>query len=163
MRLAETRNKALPDEEISAPASNAEDWPRTRNVRLDSPYPQRKYSEDAAKVLPRMLMVLGRRSFALVWAGGLVSLAGDRALITGLPLVVYQMTGSTLALGLTLMANALPRVAVGSIAGVFVDRWDRRKTMLVADLLLGLGCCLCCSSRVWPVHRSARFSSRSAD
>src|SRR5262245_4780212 len=85
-----------------------------------------------------MLALLRRRSFALVWAGGLVSLAGDWALITGVPLVVYQMTGSTLAVGMTLMANSLPRLACGSMAGVFVDRWDRRRTMMVADVLLGL-------------------------
>jgi MFS family permease len=85
-----------------------------------------------------MLTLLRRRSFGLVWGGGLVSLAGDWALITGLPLVVYQMTGSTLALGLTLMANSLPRLAFASIAGVFVDRWDRRRTMFITDVLLGL-------------------------
>ncbi|HLZ22646.1 MAG TPA: MFS transporter, partial [Ktedonobacterales bacterium] len=85
-----------------------------------------------------MLRLLRNRSFALVWGGGLVSLAGDWALITGLPLVVYQMTGSTLAVGITLIANSLPRLAFGSMAGVFVDRWDRRRTMMVADVLLGL-------------------------
>src|ERR1700681_760842 len=85
-----------------------------------------------------MLSVLRRRNFALVWIGGLASLTGDWALSAGLPLVVYQMTGSTLALGLTAIANSVPRLLLGSVAGVFVDRWDRRKTMLVADLLLGL-------------------------
>jgi MFS family permease len=86
-----------------------------------------------------MLGVLGRRSFALLWSGGLLSLVGDWALITGLPLVVYQLTASTVALGAAVFLNALPRVVVGSVAGVFVDRWDRRRTMLVCDVLLGLG------------------------
>jgi MFS family permease len=85
-----------------------------------------------------MRTVLRRRNFALVWLGGLASLTGDWAMFAGLPLVVYQMTGSTLALGLTAIANAVPRLVLGSIAGVFVDRWDRRRTMLVADVLLGL-------------------------
>jgi MFS family permease len=85
-----------------------------------------------------MLSVLRRRNFALVWLGGLASLTGDWALFAGVPLVVYQMTGSTLALGLTAIANSVPRLLLGSIAGVFVDRWDRRRTMLVADVLLGL-------------------------
>jgi MFS family permease len=84
------------------------------------------------------LSTLRNRNFALVWFGGLISLTGDWVLVAGLPLVVYQMTGSTLALGFTAMASAAPRLLVGSIAGVFVDRWDRRWTMLVADLLLGL-------------------------
>jgi MFS family permease len=85
-----------------------------------------------------MLNVLRRRDFALVWLGGLASITGDFALFTGLPLAVYQMTGSTLALGLTAIANSVPRLLLGSVAGVFVDRWDRRRTMLVSDLLLGL-------------------------
>jgi hypothetical protein len=49
-------------------------------------------------------------------------------MFAGLPLAVYQMTGSTLALGLTTIANAIPRLVLGSFAGVFVDRWDRRRT-----------------------------------
>ncbi len=85
-----------------------------------------------------MLTVLRRRNFALVWIGALVSLTGDWAFVTGVPLVVYQMTGSTLALALAGMATAVPRLVLGSIAGVFVDRWDRRRTMLVADLVLGV-------------------------
>jgi MFS family permease len=94
-----------------------------------------------------MLNLLCRRNFALVWFGGLVSLTGDWVLTAGLPLVVYQMTGSTLALGLTATATAVPRLLVGSVAGVFVDRWDRRRTMLIADLLLGLALCRCSWSR----------------
>jgi len=86
-----------------------------------------------------MLRVLRHRAFAVLWLGGLLSLVGDWMLITGIPLVVYQLTGSTLALGAAVAANALPRVLVGSVAGVFVDRWDRRRTMVVCDLLLGLG------------------------
>jgi MFS family permease len=86
-----------------------------------------------------MLSVLRRRTFALLWSGGLLSLVGDWALLTGLPLVVYQLTNSTFALGAAVFAYALPRVLVGSVAGVFVDRWDRRHTMLVCNLLLGAG------------------------
>jgi len=85
-----------------------------------------------------MLAVLRRPAFTILWLGSLVSLTGDWVLMTGLPLVVYAMTGSTLALGVTAAAGALPRVLVASFAGVFVDRWDRRRTMLVCNLLLGL-------------------------
>lgn len=85
-----------------------------------------------------MLAVLRQRNFALVWVAGLISLTGDRLFFVAVPLVVYQLTGSTVATAAAVASRVLPRLALGSVAGVFVDRWDRRRTMLVANLLLGL-------------------------
>ena len=85
-----------------------------------------------------MLAVLRQRNFALVWVAGLISLTGDWLLFIGLPLYVYQLTGSTLATGAAVMVRVLPRLVLGSVAGVFVDRWDRRRTMIATNLLLGL-------------------------
>lgn len=85
-----------------------------------------------------MLAALRQRNFALVWAAGLISLTGDWLLFVAAPLVVYQLTGSTAATAAAVASRVLPRLALGSVAGVFVDRWDRRRTMLVANLLLGL-------------------------
>jgi MFS family permease len=66
---------------------------------------------------------------------GLVSVAGDFALIVALPLHAYALTGSAAATGGVFAASLLPRILLGSMAGVFVDRWDRRRTMIAADLL----------------------------
>ncbi len=82
-----------------------------------------------------MLATLRHRNFALLWLGGLISFVGDWALFIALPVFVYDLTGSTLATGGMFMAQSLPRLLLGSIAGVFVDRWDRRRTMIVANLL----------------------------
>jgi MFS family permease len=82
-----------------------------------------------------MLATLRLRNFALLWTAGLISLAGSLVLFAALPLHVYRLTGSTLATAGTLAASTLPRVIGGSFAGVFVDRWDRRTTMVIADLL----------------------------
>jgi MFS family permease len=71
----------------------------------------------------------------MLWLGQFVSLAGDWLLIVALPFYVFQLTGSILQTGGMLMAEMLPRVLLGSIAGVFVDRWDRRWTMIVSDLI----------------------------
>ncbi len=81
-----------------------------------------------------MLATLRQRDFALLWLAGLISVAGDFALIVALPLHVYQMTGSTIATAGTLAASMLPHVLAGSVAGVFVDRWDRKRTMVVVDV-----------------------------
>jgi len=85
-----------------------------------------------------MLAVLRQRNFALLWFGGLISITGDWALNVALPFYVYQMTGSALATGLMFMVRTLPGVLLGSIAGVFVDRWDRRRMMVVVNLLATL-------------------------
>ena len=82
-----------------------------------------------------MLAVLRERDFVLLWLAGLVSIAGDLAFVIALPLHVYRLTDSTLATAATFAASSLPGVLFGSVAGVFVDRWDRKRTMIVADLL----------------------------
>jgi predicted MFS family arabinose efflux permease len=83
----------------------------------------------------RVLATLRQRNFALLWVAGLVSVAGDYALLTALPLHAYALTGSAVATGAVFAAALLPRVVLGSVAGVFVDRWDRQRTMVTADLL----------------------------
>ena len=82
-----------------------------------------------------MLATLRHRNFALLWLGGLISFAGDWVLLIALPVFVYDLTGSTLATGAMFIAQSLPRLLFGSLAGVFVDRWDRRRTMIAANLL----------------------------
>src|SRR5919199_1113046 len=79
-----------------------------------------------------------RRDFALLWVGGLVSMAGDWMLFVALPIYVYQHTGSALATGAMVAAALVPMVLFGSVAGVFVDRWDRKKTMVVSNVLMAL-------------------------
>jgi len=83
-----------------------------------------------------MLVPLRQRDFLLLWTGGLISLAGDWMLIVALPLHVYALTISTAATGFAVAMETSPRVLVGSVAGVFVDRWDRRRTMVIVNLLL---------------------------
>ena len=70
---------------------------------------------------------------------GLVSLSGDYLLFVGLSYLVYDITGSTVAAGTALLANFTPQVLLGSFAGVLVDRWDRRRSMVVSDLLQAVG------------------------
>jgi len=65
----------------------------------------------------RVLTVLRRRDFALLWFAGLVSLTGDWMLVVALPVTVYKLTGSALATGGVLIANKLPALVLGSVAG----------------------------------------------
>lgn len=87
-----------------------------------------------------MLAVLRQRNFLLVWVAGLISLTGDWLLSIARPIIVYQLTGSTAATALAVATRVVPQLLLSSVAGVFVDRWDRRRTMIVTNLLLS--CCL---------------------
>ena len=81
-----------------------------------------------------MLAVLRQRNFFLLWTGGVLSVIGDYFLFVALPFFVYERTGSALATGAMFIAETLPRLIFGSVAGVFVDRWDRKRTMVLSDL-----------------------------
>lgn len=85
-----------------------------------------------------MLVTLRQRNFALILAGSFISLIGDWMLLVGLPLRVYTLTHSTLSTSITFMVGALPALLVGQLAGVFVDRWNRKHILIVANLLLAL-------------------------
>src|SRR3954452_8252957 len=80
-----------------------------------------------------------RRDLRLLLGAGLVSMTGDWILGIGLTYSVYVITGSTPASAVTLLASFVPQVLAGSVAGVFVDRWDRTRTMVVCNLLLAVG------------------------
>ncbi len=82
-----------------------------------------------------MFSILRQRNFGLLWFGQLISTIGDWVLFIALPFYTFSLTGSTLATGAMFMASTLPRLLFGSVAGVFVDRWDRKRTMIVADVL----------------------------
>ena len=84
-----------------------------------------------------MLATLKNRDFGLLWFGGLVSYTGNWATIAALPFFVYERTGSAFASGVVLTAMFLP-LLFASVAGVFVDRWDRRRTLVVSNLVSAL-------------------------
>ena len=105
-----------------------------------------------------MMTLLKNAGFRRVALAGLVSLTGDWVLRVGLAFLVYDLTGSTLATGATLLAAFVPQVALGSVAGVLVDRWDRRRTMVACDLLRAvmlLPLVLVTRERIWIVYAVA--------
>src|SRR5512139_254191 len=79
--------------------------------------------------------VFRNRNFAWMWTGQLVSTIGSALTSLAASIYVYRVTGSAASVGLMLMATAAPSLVVGLIAGVFVDRFDRRRIMIAADLI----------------------------
>jgi MFS family permease len=81
-----------------------------------------------------MLQALRIRDFRLMWGGSLVSSLGSWLLILAIPAHVFLVTGSLRDTGLTLAADYLPALVLGPVAGVFTDRWDRRRMMIATNL-----------------------------
>ncbi|HEU5367178.1 MAG TPA: MFS transporter, partial [Ktedonobacterales bacterium] len=78
------------------------------------------------------------RDFGLLWGGQSISNVGDFVFDTTLILWIATIiaTGQSwapLAVSGVLVATSIPIFLVGPIAGVFVDRWDKRRTMLAMD------------------------------
>src|SRR5262245_3414928 len=79
---------------------------------------------------PSMFAVFRKRDFSLLWLAQLVSTAGSSLTDLAAGIFVWRETGSTLAVALTLMVTAIPSLIVGLLAGVYVDRHDRRRIMM---------------------------------
>jgi DHA3 family macrolide efflux protein-like MFS transporter len=83
--------------------------------------------------------VLRIRDFRFLWLGQIISNFGDS--LTGLAvlLLINKLTGgSTSAIALGAIVQAVPQLAFGLLAGVYVDRLDRKRIMIISDILRGI-------------------------
>jgi len=87
------------------------------------------------KFAPSMFSVFRNRSFTLLWTGQLISSMGSALTALAASILVYRVTGSAQSVGLMLIATSGPTLVIGLIAGVFVDRFDRKRIILISDLL----------------------------
>lgn len=81
--------------------------------------------------------VLKNRNFFLLWLGQIISQIGDRLGFMALIGFAYSKKsyGSPSEIFKILLFTIIPVFLIGPIAGVYVDRWDRRRTMYVSDFL----------------------------
>ncbi|MCG2714243.1 MAG: MFS transporter [Candidatus Omnitrophica bacterium] len=89
--------------------------------------------------MARFREVLKNRNFFLLWMGQIISQLGDRLGQMALIAFVYMRApGSTLQIAKILSFTIIPVFLIGPLAGVYVDRWDRRRTMFTCDFLRSL-------------------------
>lgn len=89
--------------------------------------------------MARFREVLKERNFFLLWLGQIISQFGDRLNQMVLIAIVYARTpGSPFELAKFLSFTIIPSFFVSPIAGAFIDRWDKKTTMIVCDILRGL-------------------------
>ena len=80
--------------------------------------------------------VLKDRNFLFLWLGQVISNFGDRLTQMALVALVYQRSpGSAMALAKLISFTVIPVFLIGPIAGVWVDRLNRRNVMIISDLL----------------------------
>ena len=84
--------------------------------------------------------ILRNRPLLLLWLGQLVSRSGDYVFDVAVVWLVLKMTGSALNVGLTVGTSALPSVLIAPIAGVYVDRINRRRLLLVSNAVQAAIC-----------------------
>ncbi len=83
-------------------------------------------------------MLLRNRNFSLLWFGQLVSQAGDRVYSIGLVWWLLHHTQSPLYVSSFLIVSMLPELLFSPLAGVYVDRWDRRMILVLTDIGRGV-------------------------
>src|SRR5579884_4244237 len=84
---------------------------------------------------PEAGLLLRVPAFRWLWCAHLISMFGDGMYNVSLPWLAWQHTHSGMAPALTLAAGSFSFLVVGPIAGVYADRWDRKRTLIGADLL----------------------------
>jgi MFS family permease len=77
-------------------------------------------------------------TFFVVWIGQLFSLIGSELTGFTLGVWVYQQNNSATQFALISLCTLLPSILLSPIAGIIIDRWDRRLVMLISDIGAGL-------------------------
>lgn len=87
----------------------------------------------------KFILDLRNKDFMRLWWGQLISQFGDRVNQMALIGLIAEIApGSTLQLAKLLSFTIIPVFFVGPIAGVYVDRWDRRRTLFTSDFIRGI-------------------------
>ncbi|MEL6468600.1 MAG: MFS transporter [Cyanobacteria bacterium J06623_4] len=74
------------------------------------------------------------RAFIRIWAGQLVSTIGSYMSVFALMIWIWQETGSATTLALVSFFSQLPRITITPVAGIIVDRFNRKQLMLIGDV-----------------------------
>lgn len=82
-------------------------------------------------------MFLINRNFRLLWFGQLISQLGDKAYNIALMWWLFEKTKSPFFISSFLVASMLPELIFGPVAGVYIDRWNKKKILVISDFVRG--------------------------
>ena len=94
------------------------------------------FDESDATTPPWMDRVFGSAQYFRLWLAQILSSGGDWLALFAILITADRVGGGTpeASVAYVMIARFLPGLLVGSAAGVLVDRWDRKRTMIVCDL-----------------------------
>lgn len=84
------------------------------------------------------LNLTGMPAFTAIWFGQVVSLFGSSMTRFAIGVWLFQQTGLATTFATMVLFSTLPRILLTPVAGVLVDRWNRKLTMMLSDLAAGL-------------------------
>ena len=79
-----------------------------------------------------------KHTFAIIWSGQLVSILSSSIVAYAIIFWMSVETRSAEVLALSAIAGMLPQAVLGLFVGVYIDRWDRKRTMILADSFIAL-------------------------
>jgi len=107
----------------------------------------------------------GMPAFTIIWLGQVISLIGTALFSFAIGIWLYQQTGLATTFTAMIFFSNIPRIILSPFAGVMVDRWNRKLTMMVSDLATGITTILILflmwsgSLEIWHLYVLMAFSS----
>jgi MFS family permease len=107
-------------------------------------------------VNPYRALLAENRNYRLLWFGQIVSQLGDWFNSVAIYALLLELTGNATSVALMIIVQFLPMAVIGPVAGVVVDRVNRRRLMIATDVLRGLAVLVLLtvrrSDQVWLVY-----------
>ncbi|OPJ62377.1 MFS transporter [Clostridium oryzae] len=88
--------------------------------------------------------LFSNRNFILLWIGQVISQLGNSLYELAIMWYILQKTGSSMAMGVSVVCYTIPTILFGLVAGVFADRYDKKKIIMFSDLINGIIMLLTC-------------------
>lgn len=82
-------------------------------------------------------LLLTQRNYSLLWVAHVISEAGNWLSFIAITVLAYRITGSGLAVSGVFVARAIPLLFLAPVAGVIVDKWNRKTILVISDIVRG--------------------------
>jgi MFS family permease len=96
-----------------------------------------RVSRGVARTGPTETSIWRNRDFLLLWLAQAISQTAQNAIWYGIVVQVQRLSNSSTQLSLAVLTLIIPSVIFGVLAGVYVDRWDKRTVLIATNLIRG--------------------------